>query len=200
MFELNEASAVELACGIQGWMNREELAWLYREAGKLRPGELWVEVGCWKGRSALATGLGLPQNGGIRCVDNWRGNEGSQVMAEAAIPGWLFSCVENNVRWLLNKLRPDVEVSLMSFPSAEAAAAFSTAGVAPPSAVFIDASHDYASVRADIAAWRSVLPSGGLLAGHDYASDHPGVMQAVQEAFPSFENPKKTAIWAWRKP
>ncbi len=49
--------------------------------------------------------------------------------------------------------------------------------------VFIDADHNYESVKVDIAAWRSKVKPGGILAGHDYGnSQWPGVKQAVDEA------------------
>ncbi len=48
--------------------------------------------------------------------------------------------------------------------------------------VFIDAQHDYDSVRADIAAWRGKVRAGGLLCGHDYVPKFPGVIRAVDEA------------------
>jgi len=48
--------------------------------------------------------------------------------------------------------------------------------------VFIDGSHDYESVKADIALSLSVLKPGGLLAFHDYERDcDPGVTAAVNE-------------------
>jgi hypothetical protein len=54
--------------------------------------------------------------------------------------------------------------------------------------VFIDANHQYAAIRADIAAWWPTIRPGGLLTGHDYvAADNPfglrgrGVKQAVIE-------------------
>ena len=34
--------------------------------------------------------------------------------------------------------------------------------------VFLDAAHDYESVRADIAAWWPKIKPGGWFAGHDY--------------------------------
>lgn len=50
--------------------------------------------------------------------------------------------------------------------------------------VFLDAGHDYESVRDDIDAWLPKLKPGGLLCGHDY--DHPdfpewGVKEAANE-------------------
>jgi hypothetical protein len=51
-----------------------------------------------------------------------------------------------------------------------------------PQFVYIDAEHDYESVKADIAAWWPFLMSGGILAGHDYdKAVLPGVVQAVDE-------------------
>jgi len=47
--------------------------------------------------------------------------------------------------------------------------------------VFIDAQHDYKSVRDDILAWRPKVKPGGLLCGHDYQPNFPGVVRAVDE-------------------
>lgn len=50
-----------------------------------------------------------------------------------------------------------------------------------PQFVYIDASHLYGNVKADMEAWWSILPENGILAGHDYSDNHPGVKQAVDE-------------------
>lgn len=54
-------------------------------------------------------------------------------------------------------------------------------GGKPTQFVYIDGAHDYESVAADLAAWWPVVSPDGILAGHDYDDDHPGVMRAVQE-------------------
>jgi len=47
--------------------------------------------------------------------------------------------------------------------------------------VYIDALHDYESVKNDIDAWYPLVNDEGILAGHDYSDHWPGVLQAVQE-------------------
>jgi hypothetical protein len=51
--------------------------------------------------------------------------------------------------------------------------------------VFIDALHDYDSVKADIKAWLPKVRDGGILAGDDYANKKFGVTKAVDEVFGS---------------
>lgn len=53
--------------------------------------------------------------------------------------------------------------------------------------VYIDALHDYESVKADIKAFYPKVKPGGIIAGHDYhKEDWPGVVQAVDEFIKSY--------------
>lgn len=65
--------------------------------------------------------------------------------------------------------------------------------------VFIDAAHDYASVREDIDNWRPKLKSGGFLTGHDY--DWPTVAAAVHDSLDAvhIHNAGGDHMWAWRQ-
>ena len=47
--------------------------------------------------------------------------------------------------------------------------------------IFIDAGHDYDSVKEDISLWFPKLKKGGIFAGHDYHPTWPGVVKAVEE-------------------
>lgn len=51
--------------------------------------------------------------------------------------------------------------------------------------VYIDANHDYLSVKADLAAWTPKVIPGGWIAGHDYSPlvDGGQVIRAVDEVF-----------------
>lgn len=52
-----------------------------------------------------------------------------------------------------------------------------------PSLVFIDASHEYADVLADIEG--AIACGASVIAGHDFCVEHPGVQRAVRERFGS---------------
>lgn len=48
-----------------------------------------------------------------------------------------------------------------------------------PEFVYIDGSHDEFDVYQDIKAWWDIVPNHGMVAGHDYDEQHPGVMASV---------------------
>ena len=47
--------------------------------------------------------------------------------------------------------------------------------------IYIDGAHDYDSVKQDIELALPLLKPRGILAGHDYQPEHPGVVAAVKE-------------------
>lgn len=49
--------------------------------------------------------------------------------------------------------------------------------------VFIDASHDYDSVKSDVESWHSKVRIGGIVSGHDYGGRKVGVKRAVDEVY-----------------
>jgi predicted O-methyltransferase YrrM len=53
--------------------------------------------------------------------------------------------------------------------------------------VFIDARHDYLSVRKDLQVWFPKIKPGGIIAGHDYYINM-GVFPAVHEFFQNEQN------------
>lgn len=66
--------------------------------------------------------------------------------------------------------------SLLKMPSLQAAQSMPLLDF-----VYIDASHDYDSVVADIQVWWPKVKPGGILGGHDFDFIHPGVIKGVIE-------------------
>lgn len=62
--------------------------------------------------------------------------------------------------------------------------------------VFIDAGHSYQAVREDITNWLPKVKPGGWFGGHDYHEGHPGVIEAVREAFGSAIEFEDGWIWS----
>jgi predicted O-methyltransferase YrrM len=53
--------------------------------------------------------------------------------------------------------------------------------------VYIDASHEYKDVKADIEFYLPFIKEGGIIAGHDFSEKFKGVQNAVVECFPKSE-------------
>lgn len=151
---------------IEGWMTYDELHWLYEQAkGK----KSIVEIGSWKGRSTHALLSGCV-DGQVWAIDHFKGNPGDDCEQEAKNE-------DINLAFRTN-LAGFVNYSLLVGNSVEISQRFADASV---DMVFIDATHTYDAVSADLRAW---LPKAKkIICGHDYDWAHAGVTHAVNEMF-----------------
>ena len=190
---MEKSRVIELACKIDGWMDTNEMEWLYDQAAAVPAGGVWVEVGCWKGRSFLPTAMGINGDatlwavdtfeGDARCPAHWDGRE---------VPNWVydhFRITIDAIRRLRGVAAPVMKILRCS--SMQASFGFQTKSV---NGVFIDASHFYDSVSADIKAWMPLIKPGGIISGHDFS--YPDVERAVKELVPNWEQGPKTIWWA----
>lgn len=129
----------------------------------------FVEVGVWKGRSAAFLAVEIINSGKtimLDLVDTWQGSE-----EHLPLQYDLFEVFKKNIEPVL----PYVNIKRMD--SLSAASTYADGSL---DFVFIDAAHDYESVKSDILAWLPKVKPGGFLAGHDYPT-WPGVTRAVNE-------------------
>lgn len=147
-----------------------EVRWLAEQA---KQHNRIVEVGSYKGCTARA----MAENtlGTVYCVDTFKGSVGEVEMARELASheeGWLKNLFLKNMQGLGNFV-------VWEMPSLNAAKmAYEVFGPVFDM-IFLDASHDYDSVKTDIVAWLPLLSPGGLLCGHDRTWD--GVSRAVNE-------------------
>ncbi len=168
-----------------GWLMGADRRPLHRYSD---PG-LVVEVGTWKGRSVNAMATHIRERNfpvEVVCVDTWLGaaefwtdrhdrNRYLSLSLRNGFPQVYYTFLSN----MLLKGHRDI---VTPFPqtSLNAAEVFASLRLEVDLA-YIDGSHSYEDVSADLKAWYPLLRDGGMLIGDDYTERWPGVVKAVDE-------------------
>ena len=168
---------------------------------KFSDDSIFVEIGSWMGRSTSCLGQIIKQskkNIRVFAVDTFEGSE-EHTDDIRNISTSLFELFQKNISLC--------EVSDIVTPiqgaSLDVVSKFEDESI---DFIFIDASHDYENVLADITAWYPKLKPGGLIAGDDYSLCWGGVIQAVNEYFKdntvfflngALQYPYSHKIWHW---
>jgi predicted O-methyltransferase YrrM len=156
---------IKRAQRVKGWMQPAELKWLAQAAqDKLRI----CEVGVYRGRTTRV--LLDNSQAHIWCVDTWNYD----------IEDWPAFRRTIGKDW--GRITPMRMRSSIAAPRL-----FYEFGAGWFDMIFIDAGHDYQSVRVDIESYRQLLRPGGLFCGHDYSPKAwKGVVRAVNELVGDF--------------
>lgn len=163
----------------EGFMELPELEYLAYAASR---SSRILEIGSWKGRSAIA--MAENTKGLVYCVDTWSGH----LEASENFSAECFMAFLKNTKGFLNIVPIPLESSH--------AAAILSRFRQHLDMIFIDGRHDYEGVAADIQAWTPLLAPRGILAGHDYGHpDWPDVVTAVDKLVPKFRRVPETNIW-----
>jgi hypothetical protein len=185
---------IERALKIQGWMTEIELRWLAEQASRVQVKRI-VEIGSWMGRSTRAFADNIGPDGIVYAVDTWEGSPECGQMEKLPID-WIYDQFKVNMRDHLGSDGMGL-VRATKTTSLNMAAILETHKIEPCEKfdlVFIDASHDYEDVKADILAWLPLVKPGGIICGHDYCTQWPGVVQAVNELVPGAKH-AAGSIW-----
>jgi len=87
-----------------------------------------------------------------------------------------YNTGDKDYEWVDGKLKNRTNARLIRTTSVNASAFF------PPRTfdlVFLDARHDFSSVEEDIVHWINLVRRGGILCGHDFQWQYPGLTMAV---------------------
>ena len=172
---------------LQGWGSDDPV--FGRLIAEVRP-ELIVEVGSWKGASAIHMSGLLKKygiDGNVLCVDTWLGS----------LEQWLNPTDTQNGRFELFRVHghpiglycqfmSNVKQSgfadvITPFPTtSHIAARWLAAKGVKADLIYLDGSHEYEDVLQDLQDYWPLLSEKGVLFGDDYASE-PGVKKAVEE-------------------
>jgi Methyltransferase domain len=184
---------------LQGWGSDDPI--FAAVIDYVRP-RLIVEVGTWKGRSAINMARLCRERGlatQIVCIDTWLGTIESYTWRDRnpmihdslrLRHGW----PQIYYQFLANVVRHGFQDMITPLAqTSEIGARLLAHHKIVPDLIYIDASHDYADVYRDIVAFFNLLRLGGVLLGDDYL-EWEGVTRAVNEIAAQSKHP----VWGRR--
>lgn len=153
---INRAALDLLLDGVDGYLHADEPYFLASLAASVKSGSVIVEIGAYRGRSAIALAYGARDGVTVYSVDPHEEHE---------ISGLSFGMADNQA-FMQNVSRAGMgtKVCVVALRSIEALV---IKRLHPVGLVFIDGAHDYHSVKVDTLMWGDALEVGGLLAIHD---------------------------------
>jgi predicted O-methyltransferase YrrM len=158
--------------GVEGWMTDEQARRLFDRARALGAGAMIVEIGSYRGRSAIVLAHGAPEGVGVVAIDPHAGNDrGPQQLEGTAAEG------EADHRAFMGNLsRAGVSERVRHIRRSSQAALAELEGEVE--LLYVDGAHRYAPARDDIAGWGARVAPGGTLLIHD-AFSSVGVTLAI---------------------
>lgn len=170
----------------QGWGGNHPI---FRELIKLTRPKLIVEIGTWKGRSAMHMAECLEAEGltdsRIICIDTWLGAEEfidkpdddpkRGLMRRMGYPQIYYQFLSNVDYRALGKY-----IVPLPQPSSIGLRYLRNKGL-KADLIYIDGSHEYEDVRDDLDKSNYLLNRGGIVFGDDYCEYWQGVVNAVED-------------------
>lgn len=194
---MNFEEAFKLIDSIPGWMQEDECRFLFDTARSCAAAGDIVELGSYLGRSTAALCLGSlsvsPPNLAtlVYTVDPFTAWAGVPPKdKDLPGPNWTYPAFIENMRRLnlMSVVRPLVCTSMQAHVNWNMPIKF----------LFIDANHDYASVRHDLDMWAPHVTKGGIIALHDTLT-WEGPKKVVQEEWKGREVVRVGEICAVQK-
>lgn len=168
----NFEGALEAAQGAEGWLSDAQARRLWERAGALDASGRAVEIGSYRGRSAIVLARALPAGAELTAIDPHAGNDrgpqqlrGEPEEGEADLQAFRANLARAGVAERVHHLRLRSQDALHEVSGSLAL-------------VYVDGAHRYRPARSDIAGWGSRLGPGGTLLIHD-AFSSIGVTLAI---------------------
>jgi predicted O-methyltransferase YrrM len=158
--------------GVEGWLSDAQARRLWERAGALRPGGRIVELGSYRGRSAIVLASGAAEGVAVMAVDPHAGNDrgpreihGTAEQGESDIRAFEENVRHAGVEGRVTHVRLGSQDALAEIPG-------------EVELVYVDGAHRYRPARDDLARWGERVAPGGALLVHD-AFSSVGVTLAI---------------------
>ena len=159
---------------VYGFSQGDIFALYKKMVEKFSSGSHFVEVGTFLGKSAVYMAVEIINSGKLikfDCIDHWLGSEEHKDNDKVDVDNLYEDFLKNiePVKGIIKRVRVDsISASKLYKPNSL-------------DFIFIDASHDEQSVKADLTYWMPRLKEDGIIAGDDIGNE--GVANAVKWFF-----------------
>jgi predicted O-methyltransferase YrrM len=164
--------ALAAVADVEGWLTPEQATRLWERATELGPAGRVVEIGSYRGRSAIVLAMAAPVGAQVIAIDPHAGNDRGPQQIE----GTVQEGERDNAAFRSNLERAGVagRVRHVRMPSQDALAEVP----GELDLLYVDGAHRYRPARDDLARWGARLRTGGRLLVHDSFSS-VGVTLAI---------------------
>ena len=162
----------KLPLDLQGWASSDSPVF-EKLIDEVKP-DLIIEVGTWKGRSAIQMAkycLKHKKDFEIVCVDTWLGSVEHWAGVDPNLRNKNFKNGRPNIyeQFLSNVVRSGMEKYITPFPIDSINGALSLHLLkAQADIIYIDAGHEYLSVKCDLYEYSKLVRPGGCILGDDF--------------------------------
>jgi hypothetical protein len=169
------AAAWEAACDVEGWLTEAQARRLFAAAGAVPGGGRIVEIGSFRGRSAIVLARGARPDVEVVCIDPHVGSDrgpreiaARPALGEADLAAFRGNLDRAGVAHRVRHVRDFSSLALRAFDG-------------PVDLLFVDGAHRFGPARADLVRWGERVPDGGRMLVHD-AFSSVGVTLALLTA------------------
>jgi predicted O-methyltransferase YrrM len=146
---------------VEGWLTEGQARRLWDRASELSPGATVVEIGSFRGRSAIVIASALPDRAQLVAIDpHGGGDRGPQEIASEATRG---QADHDAFKANLERAGVSERVRHVRLMSSEALGAVD----GEVDLLYIDGAHRFSPARDDLVRWGARVRSGGVMLVHD---------------------------------
>lgn len=155
------ADTFEAVADVEGWMTEDQARTLWDEASACRAGDQIVEIGSFRGRSAIVLASAAPEGVHVVAIDPHLGTDrGPQEVVTSDAVGQSDNAVFNAnlvAAGVAERIRHVRAMSDVAHAEVDGSIRL----------LYIDGAHRYGPARADIVGWGGRVAPGGTLLIHD---------------------------------
>jgi predicted O-methyltransferase YrrM len=173
------AEAWAAASGVEGWLTEAQARRLFAVAGAVPAGGRIVEIGSFRGRSAIVLARGARPGVEVVCIDPHVGSDRGprEIAARPALGDEDITAFRGNLEraGVSERVRHVRDFSALALQTFDG----------PVDLLYVDGAHRFGPARTDLVRWGARVPPGGRMLVHDAFSSVGVTLALLTSVAPS---------------